>query len=148
MITMTLLSILATISFSILYQVPKKAIIPIGVVGMVAWLSYSISLQFSHNVVLASFIASLIASLLSEAFARFIHMPVILFAVPGIVVLLPGLLAYSAMKAFVSHHYMTGISMATQTALVAGALASGIAMSGIVAKAIWRRYRVSAPPVR
>lgn len=139
MITITLLSIVATVSFSILYQIPRKAIIPVGILGMVSWLFYAAAMHFGTNPVVASFVASIVVSLLSEAFARTLRMPVIIFAVPGIVVLLPGMTAYSAMKAFVVHQYLVGISMGTETALVAGALASGIAISGVLAKSIWRK---------
>ncbi|MCI0182597.1 MAG: threonine/serine exporter family protein [Acidibacillus sp.] len=133
-----LLSIVATIAFSILYQIPRKAIIPVGILGMVAEL-FMIGAQKEHvGEVAASFAASLTISLLSEGFARTLRMPVTIFAVPGIIVLVPGMNAYQTMKDFVTHHYISGIAMGTETALIAGALASGLVMVGVLARSVWR----------
>ncbi len=136
-----LLSIVATVAFAILYQIPRKAIIPVGVLGMVAEL-FMVAANKEHvGGIAASFAASIMISLLSEGFARTLRMPVTIFAVPGIIVLVPGMNAYQTMKDFVTHNYIQGIAMGTETALIAGALASGLVMVGVLTRSVWRPRR-------
>ena len=144
MIVSTLLSALATIAFAILNQVPKKAIIPSGILGIVAWMFLNGALKNGANVIAANFMASLAVSLLSEMFARYYRMPVTVFAVPGIIVLVPGMDAYFAMRDFVTHHYMNGMSMATETVLIAGAISTGLVIAGVLMRSIWRQRKHGA----
>ena len=141
MIVSTLFSALATIAFAILNQVPKKAIIPAGILGIVAWLFLNGALKNGANVIAANFMASLAVSLLSEVFARYYRMPVTVFAVPGIIVLVPGMDAYFAMRDFVTHRYMNGMSMATETVLIAGAISTGLVIAGVLMRSIWRQRK-------
>lgn len=134
----TLFSAVATIAFAVLYQIPPKAVPAVGMLGAVAWLFYEGAIYYGISTVPASFIASLIVSLLSEAFARSLRMPVPVFSVPGIIVLVPGTDAYTTMKDFVLHQYIQGVAMGTETALIAGALASGLVIAGILARSVWR----------
>ena len=138
MIVSTFLSMLATIAFAVLNQVPKKAILPAGILGIVAWLFLNGALNNGANVIAANFLASFAVSLLSEGFARYLRMPVTVFAVPGIIVLVPGMDAYFAMKDFVTHQYLNGMSMATETMLIAGAISTGLVIAGILMRSIWR----------
>ncbi len=141
MVVSTLLSALATIAFAMLNQVPKRAIIPSGLLGIVAWLFLNGALKNGANVIAANFLSSLAVSLLSEVFARYYRMPVTVFAVPGIIVLVPGMDAYFAMRDFVTHQYMNGMSMATETVLIAGAISTGLVISGVLMRSIWRQRR-------
>lgn len=134
-----ILSMVATIAFAVLYQIPKRAIVPVGLLGGVAWLFDSAALRYGVHQVAASFVASLIVSLCSEAFARKLKMPVTVFAVPAIVVLVPGITAFMAMKSFVMGAFIEGMAQGTQTALVAGALASGLVISGVLYRTLGRR---------
>lgn len=138
MLVSTLLSMLATIAFAVLNQVPKKAILPSGLLGMVAWLFLNGALKNGANEIEANFLASLVVSLFSEAFARHYRMPVTVFAVPGIIVLVPGMDAYFAMRDFVTRHYLNGMSMATETVLIAGAISTGLVIAGVLMRSIWR----------
>ncbi len=141
MVVSTLFSALATIAFAVLNQAPRRAILPSGVLGAVAWLLLNGAIKNGVDVIAANFFASLVVSLFSEAFARHYRMPVPVFAVPGIIVLVPGMDAYFAMKDFVTHHYLNGISMATETMLIAGAISTGLVIAGVLMRSIWRPRR-------
>ncbi|MCY0876205.1 MAG: threonine/serine exporter family protein [Firmicutes bacterium] len=132
------LSMIATMAFAVLYQIPRKAIIPVGLLGGVAYLFQTAAMRYGMTEVVASFVASLSVCLLSEGLARRLRMPVTVFAVPGIVILVPGIDAYMAMKAFVQNHELQGVSLLSQTALVAGAIASGLVISGVLFRSVWR----------
>jgi uncharacterized membrane protein YjjB (DUF3815 family) len=133
-----LLSAVATVTFAVLYQIPRRAIAPVGLLGAVAFACYAALMALNTGDVFASFVASLAVSSCSELFARGLRMPVTVFAMPGIIVLVPGMTAYQAMKALVDGHVLIGLSMGINTALVAGALASGLAVAGVVARLVWR----------
>ncbi|KYP81953.1 threonine/serine exporter family protein [Ferroacidibacillus organovorans] len=133
----SLFSILATIAVGVLYQIPPKSILPIGFLGLIAHLLYIGALDHGLNIVVAAFLASVCVSLISEGFARQFRMPVTVFAVPGVVSLVPGSSAYMAMRDFVIHENVTGISMLLEAAFIAGAIASGLVMAGVVARAAW-----------
>lgn len=131
-----LLSVVATVCFAVLYQIPRRGIIPVGVLGGVAWFCYATGVHYGLNPVAASFLSSLIVSLCSEAFARRLKMPVTVFSVPAIVVLVPGINAFMAMKSFVAGHFLNGMAQGMQTALLAGALASGLVIAGVLYRAL------------
>ncbi|PWI58572.1 hypothetical protein BM613_02725 [Sulfoacidibacillus thermotolerans] len=128
----------ATVAFAVLYQIPRKAILPVGLLGIVAELFLIAASEEHVGLVAVSFAASLTISLLGEGFARTLRMPVTIFSVPGIIVLVPGMNAYQTMKDFVTHQFMQGIAMGTETALIAGAIASGLVMAGVLARSVWR----------
>jgi len=136
--TSWVLSMIATMAFAVLYQIPRKAIVPVGVLGGIGFLLQTAAMRYGMTEVVASFVASLCVCLLSEVLARKLRMPVTVFAVPGIVVLVPGIDAYMAMKAFVLNHELQGVALLSQTSLTAGALASGLVISGVLFRSIWR----------
>lgn len=137
-VTSWLLSMIATMAFAVLYQIPRKAIVPVGLLGGAGYLFQLAAMRYGMTEVIASFVASLSVCLLSEGLARRLRMPVTVFAVPGIVVLVPGIDAYMAMKAFVQNHQVQGLALLSQTALIAGALASGLVISGVLFRSVWR----------
>lgn len=136
-----LLSAVATVTFAVLYQIPRRAIAPVGALGAIAFACYAALMAVHTGDVLASFAASIAVSACSEVFARGLRMPVTVFAMPGIIVLVPGMTAYQAMKALVDGHVVTGLTLGINTALVAGALASGLAIAGVLARLVWRGDR-------
>jgi len=137
-VIIVVLSMVATVAFAILYQIPARAVVSVGCLGAVAESFMLAAAHYHVGLAAASFIASLVVSLLSEALARVQRMPVTVFAVPGIIVLVPGMEAYAAMKDFVVHRYVLGIATGTQTVLIAGALASGLVIAGVLARSVWR----------
>lgn len=55
----------------------------------------------------------------------------IIFIVGGIIPLVPGGLAYDAMRNFVSNEYSIAIELAAKASLIAGAIAMGIVFSEV-----------------
>ncbi|MNJ77988.1 hypothetical protein D3C77_756170 [compost metagenome] len=65
-------------------------------------------------------------------FAKLCKKPVILFSVSGIIPLVPGGLAYDAMRHFVINEYNVAVQLATQAFLISGAIAIGLVMSEVL----------------
>lgn len=131
MLAQAITSFLATAGFGLLFNAPKNALIKCGFVGMVGWIIYYYMVEHGIDSVPSSFVAAFFIAFISHYFARKYKTPVIIFTVGGIIPLVPGGLAYEAMRSFVINDYNMGIQLATKVLLVAGAIAMGIVFSEV-----------------
>lgn len=131
MIAQLITSFLATSGFGIIFNVPKNSILKCGFVGMIGWGIYFFMVDQNIDAVPSSFVSAFFISILSHIFAKVYKTPVIVFIVGGIIPLVPGGLAYDAMRNFVSNEYGLGIEMAVKASLIAGAIAMGIVFSEV-----------------
>ncbi|RNB82246.1 threonine/serine exporter family protein [Brevibacillus panacihumi] len=134
------LSLVSSTAWCILFNVPVRTILAGGMAGMIGWLVYSILPMLGAQVLLSTLVSAAVVSLLSQILSIFLRVPSTNFSVAGIIPLVPGSLAYKSMLAFVNNDYMGGITLATQTMMVAGAIASGLIL-GISVFTIWRGAR-------
>ncbi|WP_025718150.1 threonine/serine exporter family protein, partial [Paenibacillus sp. 1-18] len=70
--------------------------------------------------------------IVSQGFARLYKMPVIIFSVAGMIPLVPGGMAYNAMRQFVQHNYPQALELAISTLMIAGAIAVGLVLSEVL----------------
>lgn len=119
-------SFLATVGFSIFFNSPIKSLIPAGAIGGVGWTVYMILFNFSGNAILANFLAAALISLLSEILARKMKYPAIIFVIPGILPLIPGLGLYNTMLSLVEERYTDAISIGTNALFVSASIAMGV----------------------
>lgn len=120
------LSFISSMAWCVLFNVPVRTILAGGVAGMVGFLVYSFLPLLNAEVLLSTFVSAAIVSLLSQVMSIFLRVPSTNFSVAGIIPLVPGSLAYKSMLAFVNNDYVEGITLATKTLMVAGAIASGL----------------------
>ncbi|MDF2683062.1 MAG: conserved hypothetical rane protein [Brevibacillus sp.] len=120
------LSLISSMAWCVLFNVPVRTIFAGGVAGMVGYVVYSFLPLLNAEVLLSTFVSAAIVSLLSQVMSIFLRVPSTNFSVAGIIPLVPGSLAYKAMLAFVNNDYIGGITLATKTMMVAGAIASGL----------------------
>lgn len=118
-------SVCATIGFSILFHVPKKAITLAAITGGIGWVVYSYLCKISGPI-LAAFIASLFIGLLGEIFARIKKAPVTVFAIPGIVPIVPGYGTYLSMAKLINDDYYEAAQVGIETVFVAVSISVGI----------------------
>lgn len=132
MIEQLITSFVAVVGFVIIINAPVKSLFKCGLVGMIGWLIYFYLVEY-HQVdsVPASFAAAFVLTIISHFFARKYKTPVIIFIVGGIIPLVPGGLAYSAMRHFVINDYNMAIQLAAKVVLIAGAIAMGIVFSEV-----------------
>ncbi|MED1954477.1 threonine/serine exporter family protein [Brevibacillus centrosporus] len=120
------LSFISSMAWCVLFNVPVRTILAGGIAGMVGFLVYSFLPLLNAEVLLSTFVSAAIVSLLSQVMSIFLRVPSTNFSVAGIIPLVPGSLAYKSMLAFVNNDYVEGMTLATKTLMVAGAIASGL----------------------
>lgn len=132
MIEQMVTSFVASAAFIIIFNAQKNTLIKCGLVGMLGWIIYFWMTTNDYDSVPAALAASFFVGVLSQLFAKLYKTPVIIFNVAGIIPLVPGGMAYDAMRNFVVNQYELAISLATKTMLIAGAIALGIVFSEVV----------------
>ncbi len=86
--------------------------------------------------VAASLMASVIIGIIGQIFARIYKMPVIIFNVAGIIPLVPGGLAYDAMRHLVVNDYGMALQLGAKAFLISGGIAVGLITSEVLKRAI------------
>ena len=119
-------SFIATVGFAVFFNVPKKALIPSGIVGAIVWSLFYYIIQISGIDILANFIAALLVSYMSEILARKLKQPAVVFIIPGIIPLVPGLGMYNTMLYLIQNDYLNAISKGSDVLFVGGAISLGI----------------------
>lgn len=121
-----ILSFFASAGFGILFNAPRRTILAGGLSGAFGWLMYFIATQNDIQTVIASFLGAIVLTALSIMSARKLRAPIIIFITCGIIPLVPGGLAYNAMRSVVLENYDLALAYGFQVALVSLAIATGI----------------------
>lgn len=140
---------IATVSFGIIFSVPKKSLILGGIIGMVAWSVYRTLPNYGVTTIFATSIASVVTASISHYLARKLRFPATVFSIPGIIPLVPGSKAYYTMISFLEGDYIGGLEQGIDTMLQAGAIAAGLVFALVVfsyGKGIGQRYEPSRSP--
>jgi uncharacterized membrane protein YjjB (DUF3815 family) len=89
----------AAVGFGVLFNTPTRSLIAIYAGGMVAGLvKYSaLGIVPDAGVIISSFIAALVVGFLSIPMAHLRHVPPVVFSIPSIIPLVPGVYAYRTM---------------------------------------------------
>lgn len=138
------LSFFAAAGFVIVFNVPKRLLLKCGIVGMVSWTIFKGLTSYTVDEVVATVTATFVIAIISQIFAKWFRTPIIIFNVAGIMPLVPGGIAYAAMRYFVEHNYDAALHHATRVMLISGSIALGLVMSEIVNQTIrhakWKKY--------
>ncbi|KGX85605.1 MULTISPECIES: threonine/serine exporter family protein [Pontibacillus] len=125
-------SFIASASFGILFQAPKSTILKCGLVGTIGWVIYILFLASNMDAMTGAFVASFVIAMIGQFFARIYKTPVIVFSVAGIIPLVPGGLAYDAMRHFVQNNYGEALPTAASVFMNSGAIAIGLVLSEVM----------------
>ena len=125
-------SFIASMAFGVLFNVPRKALLQCGLTGMFGWLIYWGLANYEVDIIVSTLVAAFVVAIVSQIFSRTRKMPIILFNIAGIIPLVPGGLAYDAMRHFVENDYITAIEMAAKVFLISGSIAIGLVLSEVV----------------
>src|SRR5574342_854333 len=129
-------SFIATGAFGILFNAPKETLIKCGLIGMGGWLIYYLLERYSNDAISATLAATIFIAVLSQELAKFYKTPVIIFSVAGIIPLVPGGLAFDAMRNFVENNYNAALGSAAKVLMLAGAIAFGLVFSEVINQVI------------
>ncbi|PAV31321.1 hypothetical protein CIL05_01320 [Virgibacillus profundi] len=125
-------SFIASAGFGILFNAPRQALIQCGLVGMSGWMLYYWVVFTGMDVVPATIFAAMLVAVLSQICAKFYKKPIIIFNVSGIIPLVPGGMAFNAMRHFVENDYLTAVELSAKVMLLAGGIAIGLMFSEVV----------------
>ncbi|MBQ2276422.1 MAG: threonine/serine exporter family protein [Lachnospiraceae bacterium] len=126
MIIKVLAAFVATLSFSVIMQSPKKYLLYTGITGALGWFIYLVLKDLGYNDIVGIFCATLGVALLSHIFARVFKTPVTIFLIPGIIPLVPGTGMYQIAFAIVKNEYYKVETYFLNTLQLAGMIALGI----------------------
>jgi len=85
---------IAALGFGILFNIPKKVILTVFILGFFAGIVKFVFLSFDFNVVTSTFLASLFVGIVSIPFAYKVNKPIVVFSIPAIIPMVPGYYAY------------------------------------------------------
>lgn len=121
-----IISMLATISFAVLFTSPRKEVVYCGLTGAIGWIVYYLLTQNGVNLVAASLIATFCLTILARCFAVVRKTPVTVYLLTGIFPLVPGAgIYYTAYYLFIGNTAMSGYK-GLETLEIAGAIVFGI----------------------
>ncbi|MED4202400.1 threonine/serine exporter family protein [Neobacillus mesonae] len=129
-------SFIATGAFGIIFNAPKNTLVKCGLIGMGGWVIYYVLNGYTNNAVLATVAATIFIAVISQRLAKYYKTPVIIFSVAGIIPLVPGGLAYDAMRNFVENDYNAALALAAKVFMLAGTIAFGLVFSEVINQVI------------
>lgn len=129
-------SFLAAVGFAVFLNSPRKTLLISGVVGMVSWTIYILLMRRDFDIMFSNFIAAFIASILCEILSRKFKKPTILFVIPGIITLIPGLGLYNTMFYMIQKNFQEAINTGSNVMFASGSIALGV----LVASSMFRTY--------
>ncbi|MEH7234584.1 threonine/serine exporter family protein [Bacillus sp. JJ1562] len=141
MLSHLITSLVASSTFGIIFNVPKRSLIKCGLVGMMSWVLYIFLFFRGFDAVYATLVASLLVGIISHIFAKVYKNPVIIYSIVGIIPLVPGGIAYNSMRNFVENDYSTALSLAAKAFMISGAIAFGLVISEVLNQLIFKRKK-------
>lgn len=129
-------SFLAAVGFAVFLNSPRKTLFISGAVGMISWTIYILLMRSNFDTMFSNFIAAFIASILCEILSRKFKKPTILFVIPGIITLIPGLGLYNTMFYMIQNNFQEAFTTGSNVMFASGSIALGV----LVASSLFRTY--------
>ena len=129
-------SFLAAVGFAVFLNSPRKTLFISGSVRMISWTIYILLMRSNFDTMFSNFIAAFIASTLCEILSRKFKKPTILFVIPGIITLIPGLGLYNTMFYMIQNNFQEAMTIGSNVMFASGSIALGV----LVASSMFRTY--------
>lgn len=124
----------ATVSYSILMSIPKKAIICASILASIGYIIYEFIFIYGKQELMAYFIATLFIAIIGEGLARKLKMSSIMFIYPAVIPLVPGIGLYRTMLMLVENDFDNFLRVGIQTLFISGAIAAAIAITNLIVR--------------
>lgn len=131
-----IVSLVATLSFAVLFSAPKTELFFCGLTGAIGWIVYLIWLNFNDSITIANLIATLALTVISRIIASLRKNPVTVYLISGIFPLVPGAGIYYTSYYFIMNEMSDCSKYGMQTVKVAGAIVLGI-IFGFALPQVW-----------
>jgi uncharacterized membrane protein YjjB (DUF3815 family) len=106
---------IAAIGFAILFNVPRRTLITIFVLGSIGGLIKFTALEFDSGIVFASFWAATVVGIVSIQTAHLQKSPPLIFSIPSVIPMVPGFFAYKFMLGMIALTNMVNTDTYLQT---------------------------------
>ncbi|EGO8342726.1 TPA: threonine/serine exporter [Enterococcus faecalis] len=134
-----LFSFLATVTFGIITNIPRKALVACGITGMIGWMIYYVLTQtFDASQTFANFLGTVGLGIASIFFSRYKKMPMIIFYIPSLVPLVPGGPAYQAVRSILLGNIDDGLQLILKVVFTAAAIAAGFMVTSLLERIVKR----------
>lgn len=134
-------SFISSALFGFVFNVPKRLLPHCGAAGMAGWMVYVIGIELNLDIIPATLIAAMLVTVISQWFAKLNRTPIIVFNVSGIIPLVPGGIAYDAMRNVVLNQYDAAVQLAVKAFMISGTIAIGLVFSEVVNHVIRKTIR-------
>lgn len=131
----------ATCGFAIFFNVNKRILLYDSIIGGIGWLIYLYLYYNIDNPMLWGFISAAAVSVISEALARKIRQPAIIFVTPGILPLIPGIGLYNTVHYIIQKEYINAATTGTRAIMIGIGIALGILVSSSIFK-VFNLYKL------
>jgi uncharacterized membrane protein YjjB (DUF3815 family) len=136
---------LASMGFAVLFNVPPRTLLLIMILALIGGMTRLIMLHYGINIILGSFAGATIIGFLSIQAAHIRHAPHLVFSIPAVIPMVPGVLAYRTMLGLIklaSEHSHTPLNqILTETtsnglkmAFILIALAVGVSVPMLISR--------------
>ncbi|MBO2944644.1 threonine/serine exporter family protein [Paenibacillus sp. F411] len=126
-----LASFIASAGFGILFNAPRRALLQCGAAGAAGWMLYIWLQELEVLPVTATVVAAFWVTIISHYFAKVYRTPIIVFSVSGIIPLVPGGLAYDALRHVAMNQYDQAVSLGAQAFMISGAIGLGLVLAEV-----------------
>jgi uncharacterized membrane protein YjjB (DUF3815 family) len=92
----------AALGFAILFNVPKRSLPPIFMIAVLGGVTKLLMMQYGFSIIFATLAGATLIGFASIPLAHRIHVPPPIFAIPAVIPMVPGILAYRMMLGLVS----------------------------------------------
>lgn len=118
-----------TLSFGVLFAIPRKNFLPCALDGAVGWFVYQLAVALGVDSVTASLLAAIPLTLLARVFAIVQKTPATVFLLCGIFPLVPGAGIYYTAYYFIQGDNALALENGISTLKIAVAMAIGISLA-------------------
>lgn len=132
LLTTIIFGFTATAGFAVLFSVPRRALLLSSLVGTAGALVRYLALAGGASPELATFLASLVVGLVGYGSAFVVRGPRLIYTVPGVITMIPGVPAYEVVVYFSNGSYLDGLTSVIKVALITGAIAAGLTTARIL----------------
>ena len=142
MFEQTVVALIASLGFGVIFNIRGKNLFFATVGGGLSWLSYLLLKKFNVSDILSLFISSVIFSIYSEVCARFLKTPVTTLVICALIPLVPGAGMYYTMYETITGNVSNALELGLNTIASAGTLALGVIFVSTITKQVTNLKKV------
>lgn len=132
-------SFIASVSFGIILNGPRRGVFFGGIAGTLGWMSFWVINRAIDDLAISNFVGSVVIGLICIILSRKLRLPVITLNTPAVVPLVPGGAAYMAVRSVVEENYMASVNYVMDVLWTAGAIVLGFMVVKLIENEITAR---------